>query len=279
MEHVFPEHKYQPSPNTSGEMRQLPDAIVLHYTASPTAESAITTLCDPSTKASAHAVVDRDGSVTQLVPFNQIAWHAGASKYRGRSGFNAFSIGIEMVNAGRLKQVGSKSWQAWFGQRYGDGEVLQARHQNGREPDHWHVYTAEQIEAVEALCRKLVMTYPIDTLVGHDAIARGRKWDPGPAFPMAEVRGRVLAANRRDDTSEEHEGGEARRAVVLPERLNVRMGPALSAQLAREPLGRGSIVEIVESRPGWTKVRVQTEGWVGTRHLSPSAVDPKTGAC
>ena len=35
-------------------------------------------------------VVERDGSVTQLVAFDRVAWHAGQSQWRGRSGCNAF---------------------------------------------------------------------------------------------------------------------------------------------------------------------------------------------
>ena len=47
-------------------------------------------------RVSAHAVIRRDGSITQYVPFGMRAWHAGVSEYQGRSGCNDFSIGIEL---------------------------------------------------------------------------------------------------------------------------------------------------------------------------------------
>ena len=47
-------------------------------------------------RASAHALIRRDGQVVQYVPFQLRAWHAGKSEYQGRSGCNDFSIGIEL---------------------------------------------------------------------------------------------------------------------------------------------------------------------------------------
>ena len=35
-------------------------------------------------RVSAHALIARDGSLTQFVPFTKRAWHAGESCYRGR---------------------------------------------------------------------------------------------------------------------------------------------------------------------------------------------------
>jgi len=91
------------TPNKEGTFAQgLPDTIIIHYTAGKDAASAIKTLVDPGIKASAHLVVGRDGSITQLVPFNEIAWHAGKSAYEVRTGLNAYSLGIEIDNAGRL---------------------------------------------------------------------------------------------------------------------------------------------------------------------------------
>ena len=47
-------------------------------------------------RVSAHALIRRDGQITQYVPFGMRAWHAGESQYRGRSGCNDFSIGVEL---------------------------------------------------------------------------------------------------------------------------------------------------------------------------------------
>ncbi|HET20184.1 MAG TPA: 1,6-anhydro-N-acetylmuramyl-L-alanine amidase AmpD, partial [Chromatiales bacterium] len=46
-------------------------------------------------RVSAHLLIRRDGSVTQYVPFDRRAWHAGASMFGGRERCNDFSIGID----------------------------------------------------------------------------------------------------------------------------------------------------------------------------------------
>jgi N-acetyl-anhydromuramyl-L-alanine amidase AmpD len=63
--------------------------VVLHITAGPTARSAINTFQASVAphRVSAHFVVDRDGTVFQLVPLEETAWHA--------SSVNSRSIGIE----------------------------------------------------------------------------------------------------------------------------------------------------------------------------------------
>lgn len=45
---------------------------------------------------SAHLFIERDGTITQFVNFNERAWHAGLSSYLGRNNVNDFSIGIEL---------------------------------------------------------------------------------------------------------------------------------------------------------------------------------------
>ena len=160
-----------------------PDTIIIHYTAGSSGKSSIRTLCDPNSKASAHVVVDKDGTITQLVPFNTIAWHAGRSSYNGRTGFNKYSIGIEIDNAGPLTKTGT-GYTSWFGRRYPESDVIEAVHRNGTKPGFWHRYEEEQISAVQTLCEALVDTYQITSILGHEEIAPARKQDPGPAFPQ-----------------------------------------------------------------------------------------------
>jgi N-acetyl-anhydromuramyl-L-alanine amidase AmpD len=71
-----------------GTLKQR-DLIVLHITAGSTARSAIETFkaSAPPKRVSAHCVIDRDGAVYQLLPFEETAWHA--------SEVNSRSIGIE----------------------------------------------------------------------------------------------------------------------------------------------------------------------------------------
>lgn len=113
-------------------------------------------------RVSAHAVIRRDGSITQYVPFGLRAWHAGQSQYQGRSGCNDFSIGIELEGTDTTP------------------------------------YTDAQYENLAALVRALLAAYPTlsaDRISGHSDIAPGRKTDPGPAFDWERWR-RMLAVKR-----------------------------------------------------------------------------------
>jgi len=93
-------YPFVPSPNKGGKAE--PKYLVMHYTATPDLEVAIRSLINPKRKASAHLVIGRDGSITQLVPFDRVAWHAGASSWDGLKGLNRYSLGIELENAGKL---------------------------------------------------------------------------------------------------------------------------------------------------------------------------------
>ena len=76
---------YEASPNVGGRLTHR-QYLIMHYTAGENAEGAIRQLCDPKSKASAHIVIGTDGKVTQLVPFNRIAWHAGKAGGAARVG-------------------------------------------------------------------------------------------------------------------------------------------------------------------------------------------------
>lgn len=105
---------------------------------------------------SAHALIGRDGSLTQYVPFQRRAWHAGQSCYADREGCNDFSIGIELEGT-------------------------------DDQP-----YTAEQYQSLAALLRTLMSIYPgivPERICGHSDIAPGRKTDPGPAFDWTYLHG------------------------------------------------------------------------------------------
>ena len=71
----------------------------MHYTAGASAESSIDWLTNPDARASAHVLIARDGGITQLVPFDRRAWHAGRSRWKDRTGLNGWSFGIELDNA------------------------------------------------------------------------------------------------------------------------------------------------------------------------------------
>ena len=106
-------------------------------------------------RVSAHVFVERSGRPTQFVAFDRCAWHAGISVWRGRTGCNAFSVGIELEGTDTL---------AFTDPQY-----------------------AVLTDIVHAL-RAAYATITADAVVGHEHIAPGRKTDPGPAFDWSRLR-------------------------------------------------------------------------------------------
>jgi N-acetylmuramoyl-L-alanine amidase len=145
-----------PSPN-QGERRKgcKPSLVLLHYTGMPSAAKAIQWLAHPKSKVSCHYVIDDTGEITQMVPENMRAWHAGASHWAGETDINSASIGIEIQNPG---------------------------HEHG-----YPGFPAEQMQAVAALCRDIAQrrAIPRAGIVAHSDVAPGRKNDPGEKFDWA----------------------------------------------------------------------------------------------
>ena len=97
----------RPSPNHNARPAgAVISAVVVHDTASKTAEEALSWFAKPASKVSAHFVIDLDGTVYQCVPEDRRAWHAGTSTLHGASEVNDFSVGIEVVDASEI--VGNK---------------------------------------------------------------------------------------------------------------------------------------------------------------------------
>lgn len=247
------------TPNKGGDLS--PRYLVFHYTAGKSATSSINWLTNPESKASAHLVLARDGTITQLAPFNVKTWHAGISHWDGLSGLNGFSIGIEMDNAGPLKKVGDK-YQAWFGTLYTEDQVVLAKHKLDDEARWWHAYTEVQIQKALELAQLLVRHYDLKDVVGHEDIAPDRKRDPGPAFPLEHVRAMVLG--REEEERERYE--------VTASSLNIRSGPGVEFSSVGEPLKRATTVVLLEKRDRWSKVELvengDIEGWVHNQFLA-----------
>jgi len=115
---------------------------------------------------SAHFLIDRRGRLTQFVATDRVAYHAGASRWRGRGGCNDFSIGIELVG------------------------------------DAAHDFTVRQYATLARLCRDLMREHPKITrrrIVGHSQVAtpRGRKSDPGPRFDWRRFHRNLATLPRR----------------------------------------------------------------------------------
>jgi len=181
---------YKASPNRGGAIK--PTLLVMHYTAGQNAAGAISWLCNPAAKASAHLVIDQSGQATQLVPFTVSAWHAGQSVWKGKKFCNGFSVGIELVNPGFLTKRADGKFYDVSGKVVPSSQVITAHHKNGGPEQPWMVYPVEQLQAASDIATAIVEAYGIKEIVGHEDVAPGRKTDPGPAFPMSGFVSRVL---------------------------------------------------------------------------------------
>ncbi|HEY3378291.1 MAG TPA: N-acetylmuramoyl-L-alanine amidase [Armatimonadota bacterium] len=154
-----------PSPYFRPANGRLIDTVVLHYSSAINVDAS--RWSDPQLDlqifrryhVSAHYLIDRLGTVYQLVAEQNVAYHAGGSIMPApdnRHNVNAFSIGIEMI----------------------------ATADSG--------YTDAEYTALNALLHRIKARYTITHIVGHEEIAgaratsmglrRDRKEDPGPLF-------------------------------------------------------------------------------------------------
>jgi N-acetylmuramoyl-L-alanine amidase len=253
----------QKSPNHGSLFNGRLDTVIIHYTAGSSGESSVRSLMDPNSKASAHLVVGRDGTVTQLVPFDTIAWHAGPSQYGTRVGFNQYAIGIEIDNAGMLEKRADKFY-SWFGREYPAEEVVEAVHRNQKIARYWHAFKEEQINIVFDICQLLMRHYPIKFILGHEEISPGRKVDPGPAFPLDKMRERLVGGERDANTREDITNSSG---IVTVDLLNIRSEPNTDADKVAKPLSKGQKVKILSEKNGWVKVSTEVTGWVSGKYV------------
>lgn len=182
--------EYVETPNKSGPINPL--YLIMHYTAGVSCSEAVNWLSNKIAKASAHFVIGRDGKIVQLVPLNRRAWHAGKSEWGQLKSLNKYSIGIEMVNAGKLTKRADEVWVNWSNKVIPDNEVSLLTHKNETREAGWQNYTEDQINASIEVALAIHEKYELTDILGHDDIAPDRKIDPGPAFPLNSFRSLVL---------------------------------------------------------------------------------------
>ncbi|HAI9321925.1 TPA: N-acetylmuramoyl-L-alanine amidase [Escherichia coli] len=147
--------------------------LVIHYTAYDF-DSSLATLTDK--QVSSHYLVpavppryNGKPRIWQLVPEQELAWHAGISAWRGATRLNDTSIGIELENRGWQKSAGVKYFAPF-------------------EP--------AQIQALIPLAKDIIARYHIkpENVVAHADIAPQRKDDPGPLFPWQQLAQQGIGA-------------------------------------------------------------------------------------
>ena len=102
-------------------------------------------------RVSSHFLIRRDGELLQFVPLERRAWHAGASRWRGRERCNDFSVGVELEGVDDAP------------------------------------FERAQYTRLHALLRTLSERLPLRALAAHSDVAPGRKTDPGSAFEWRQL--------------------------------------------------------------------------------------------
>ncbi len=243
------------------------DYLLWHYTANNNGASAIRVLSElrtPRNKGvSAHLVIDLDGTITQLVPFDKRAWHAGSSHWEGKRWLNRNSIGIEIVNDGKLKQTGKSDQfiSSNSNKIYSRSEILVAPHPAEFFEAGWPHYPQAQLDAVFEVSKLLIEHYKLKDALGHEDVADARigKIDPGPAFPKEEFRERLF--NRREPIIVRYELTET--VEVIRETDNVPRFK-FPEEHKLSPLPSKTTVNVKKIDKGWVMVRIKGEkdGWI-----------------
>ncbi|MGH8674129.1 MAG: 1,6-anhydro-N-acetylmuramyl-L-alanine amidase AmpD [Burkholderiales bacterium] len=110
-----------------------------------------------SVRVSAHFLVRRDGELIQFVPVHRRAWHAGVSRWRGRSRCNDFSVGVELEGTPQ------------------------------------HAFADAQYAQLARLARALCVALPLREVAAHSDVAPGRKSDPGGRFDWPRLLSALAA--------------------------------------------------------------------------------------
>nr|WP_034945581.1 N-acetylmuramoyl-L-alanine amidase [Erwinia oleae] len=190
--------------------------LVIHYTAGDFASS-LNTLTDR--EVSAHYLIpasppEKSGRpvLLRLVPETELAWHAGASYWRGATRINDTSIGIELENQGFHKTAAGRVW---------------------------FPFPQPQMAALMPLMRDIILRYGIrpQNVVGHSDIAAQRKQDPGPLFPWQWLAAEGIGAWPDADRVTFYLAGRApmqpvdrQRLLGLLARYGYEIAPAMSAR-------------------------------------------------
>jgi len=147
-----------PSPNHDARREAgRVDMIVLHYTEMASAKAAVSWLCDPASRVSAHYLVAADGAIVAMVDEERRAWHAGVSAWDGSSDVNSRSIGIELDSPGHAPEAPA--------------------------------FPDAQIVALLDLLAGIRTRWPVPRrgVVAHSDVAPLRKKDPGEGFPWRRL--------------------------------------------------------------------------------------------
>lgn len=240
--------------STRTREREDVNFVVMHITTGTRIQSSINYFQSPNAGVSAHLVIGRDGRVVQMVPFNQAAFHAGGGSWEERGGINQRSIGIEVDNAGQV----THKLDDTYVQRttiIPESQIKWVQHWKSRSERPWHKFTPIQLRVTEAvvLALKDYLKENLQELLEHERISLRNRSDPGPLFPMEDLRMKTL--EREQPRFQQFR--TIREGTELYEN-NDYTSPELNVPTLPSPLPECEQVEVLRGEGFyWTKIKVR----------------------
>lgn len=287
--------KVKKIPTVNFQNEISPKYLIIHYTACESTNYVIDWFRrSPNQgnidKICAHIIIDFDGTIIQLAPFNSRCNHAGYSCWDSVTGLNEHSIGIEIMNLGFCEKLKNGAYRTLVGTRkdgtyiykyftFSDEKIVKKNHKHKfwleNVYQYWFDFNDKQIDALTELAKLLIVEYKLTFILGHDDISPGRKLDPGPAFPWSKLRKAVFGND--DKTGNIFIVKSHFESFVL-----LRKEPSESSTVIME-LHNGYEVGLIKGSVEWVKIYLvndindvlsgghsfKIEGWIHESMLEP----------
>lgn len=167
------------------------EGLVVHYTVSGrTRAAAIAVLKYLASQGLGCMVMDENGVIyvpEDFVIEKDVAYHAGASSWNGKTGMSTYLMGMEICCWGT------------DGKAKGMTDLRTSAKTENIKAGTYQKYTEKQEAALIQFCLwqlKVNPEFKIENIVGHDEIAPTRKSDPGASLSMSMPKFRKLIGAR-----------------------------------------------------------------------------------
>jgi len=207
----------------------------------------------------AHLLIDRDGLVTQFIPFNKKISLPVEGSWEGAKDLTSKSIVIMFENLGRLDKQG-EHFTNTLGTIVETTDVFTGIHQNEESLSYWQKFTHSQIQIAEKIIRCLTSAYQVKYILGYEEVCPGLQTDPGPAFPLEIMRRKIMKENSVDRS-------DANQIINIAEQVD--LSSIINNQnLEGEEKKDAKIVNIRRKSGGWYKVNIDLGGFIKEEWVS-----------
>lgn len=207
----------------------------------------------------AHILINRDGLVSQFIPFNEKIAHPIDGSWDGTGDLASRSVTIMFENYGRLSKRGEEFVSA-CGQVIGTSDVFTGIHQNEESLSYWQKFTDSQVQLAEKIIRCLSSTYQVKYILGYEEVCPGLQTDPGPAFPLEIMRRKIMKGSFINQS-------ESQGMINITEQVD--LSSIINSQHIDENQKKDAkIVNIRRKSGGWYKVNIDLGGFIKEEWVS-----------